>query len=662
MTPAEQEAGISYEQLGIKIGRVTGAYTRVYCPWCPERSAANQHRKELAVNLASGTWRCHHCGEIGGLKGEAHKRGIKPEQRIAGGTRIVSKPIRTAAPNKITKPIHTAAPAALDVLPEGQPQWMYDWCRDRRISKATVDAFGLTGHEFTDDKGQTQRAINFPYWVDGELVNVKRRIITTPNGKDFKLVTGADKSLFNIDRAEGAERVVIVEGEPDVLACHEVGWIAVTPPNGAPGKHVDKETGEVKIAAVGSKLDAFFEEKSAAVLKAAKRIVVAIDGDMEGEALAAAVIEHVGPERCWVVQWPEGCKDANDVLLKHGHERLEEVLSAARAADLPGITQLIDELDYLRGIRLHGYDSGYVIAAWPTFSEYFHVVLGSLITISGIPGNGKTSVVLDMFTKLAHEHGMRFGVFSPEAGNNGTLLGKLVQLVSDRPILPGTTGQISEEEMEAAAYWVNDHFWRIDAAAGGENDYGTLTVDQIIERLERLVLTKGINGAIIDPWNRLEAMRPGGMTETEYVAWAINKFSRFAKRHNVAMFIICHPHKMPDAKFGEEEPIPSPYHIAGSAHWYNMSDYILGVGRNKFTQPLNMTTVQIQKVREEGVAGRLGTVQFYYDGRSRRFVDDENAIPAHAGTNPYASPKRNRRLVEPVLAMPEHSGLEAAGD
>jgi twinkle protein len=165
-------------------------------------------------------------------------------------------------------------------------------------------------------------------------------------------------------------------------------------------------------------------------------------------------------------------------------------------------------------------------------------------------------------------------------------------------------------------------------------------VPQIIERLEKLVLTRGINGAIIDPWNRLEALRPNGMTETEYVAWALNQFSRFAKRHNVAMFIICHPHKMPEAKFGEEEPIPSPYQIAGSAHWYNMSDYIIGIGRNKYTEPKNMATVEIQKVREEGISGNLGRHCFFYDGRSRRFHDDEHSIPLQPGTASYTGMRK----------------------
>ena len=31
--------------------------------------------------------------------------------------------------------------------------------------------------------------------------------------------------------------------------------------------------------------------------------------------LESELIRHLGPERCWRVEWLDGCKDANDMLI-----------------------------------------------------------------------------------------------------------------------------------------------------------------------------------------------------------------------------------------------------------------------------------------------------------------------------------------------------------
>ena len=61
-------------------------------------------------------------------------------------------------------------------------------------------------------------AIQFPYMRDGELVNIKYR----SQGKAFRMVSGAEKILYNLDNA-GPDKVIVCEGEMDVLSLHEAG-------------------------------------------------------------------------------------------------------------------------------------------------------------------------------------------------------------------------------------------------------------------------------------------------------------------------------------------------------------------------------------------------------------------------------------------------------
>ncbi len=97
------------------------------------------------------------------------------------------------------------------------------------------------------------------------------------------------------------------------------------------------------------------------------------------------------------------------------------------------------------------------------------------------------------------------------------------------------------------------------------------SVVRFLERAKAAVLRKGINGLIVDPYNELEAGRPQGMTETEFVSQLISKCKRFAKVHGVTVFMVAHPTKISNPA-GGKEPVPGLYDISGSAHWRNKAD------------------------------------------------------------------------------------------
>jgi twinkle protein len=49
-----------------------------------------------------------------------------------------------------------------------------------------------------------------------------------------------------------------------------------------------------------------------------KQIIIATDNDAPGRILAADLARWLGPERCKFIEYPEGTKDLNDVLLSYG--------------------------------------------------------------------------------------------------------------------------------------------------------------------------------------------------------------------------------------------------------------------------------------------------------------------------------------------------------
>src|SRR5262249_32175987 len=149
--------------------------------------------------------------------------------------------------------------------------------------------------------------IAFPYFRNGELVNVKFRALTE---KAFAQVNDAEKILYGLDDIADVKTAIIVEGELDKLALEEAGIRnVVSVPDGAPNqvKAGEPDPEDAKFSYIANCAD---------YLDRLDRIILAVDNDGPGLALGEELARRLGKERCWRVRWPDSgdspCKDAND--------------------------------------------------------------------------------------------------------------------------------------------------------------------------------------------------------------------------------------------------------------------------------------------------------------------------------------------------------------
>src|SRR5262249_8516738 len=102
-------------------------------------------------------------------------------------------------------------------------------------------------------------------------------------------------------------------------------------------------------------------------------------------------------------------------------------------------------------------------------------------------------------------------------------------------------------------------------------------------------------GVVIDPWNELEHMRPQWMSETEYISESLSRIRRFARTYNCHVWVVAHPRILQRDKDGKR-PVPTPYDVSGSAHWYNKADNCITVWRDVASDS-KKAQIHIQKVR-----------------------------------------------------------------
>lgn len=562
---------------GIRIATTSDGQHRTTCPACSaQRKKARDPclSVEVSENGTKARYLCHHCGMSGGAGGEV--RDMRPR-----------KTYRRPKP-----------PVAL--TDRNGDEAMLSWFKARAIGDETVRAFGIhRARHWFPQFGEERDCLAFPYRWRGELTNVKYRARVTIDGKESKTFAqekDAEPTLYNADEIQ-ADELVIVEGEMDVLACWDAGLRSVVSlPNGA-AKSVDLN---------GKRLDAL--EAHADTLADVKRVVIATDSDEPGAALAEALSLRFGRDRCWRVRWPDGVKDANEMLARDGADALRAAVSSAAPWPVDGVHQPHEFAGEVEDLYF-GRVATPLSCGIRELDALWRIVPGTFNVITGIPNHGKSMFVDQVAVNLAQRSGWNFAVFSPEH-SPARHLARLAEKLIGKPFDDGPTTRMTHRELREAIDWLDQRFTFIRATDAAP------TIDWLIERFRWCAIRRGVNGIVIDPYNEIEASRSRDQTETEFVSLLISKLKRFAASHGATVFMVVHPTKLKRGDDGQE-PVPTLYDLSGSAHWRNKADSGVVIHRDFAA---DRTCVYVRKIREQPSHGTIGTAELVFDHRLRRLV------------------------------------------
>ena len=529
---------------------------------CPKCGEDRKNDKSLSVKIDGGVmlWNCHRCGWSGRYSPEAYKRPAKVSY-----TKPKMKPTGT-----------------LDVQ-------VIEWFSNRKIPQEvlTRNKIEVVTARFGDTSDV--RAIAFPYFREGQLVNVKYR----GPGKQFRMEPGAELTLYGLDDIDPS-CVYLVEGEIDKLSVETVGLKScLSVPNGA-GTNLDV------LGAIEYLLDPV------------KKFVLAGDADRAGEGLQERLIRRVGPERCWRATWPQGYKDANEVLCGLGAIALRDILEAATPIPIEGAFGLIDLAPELELLWKYGRPKG-VYCGWPALAEFYKPRTGQWTVITGTPNAGKSSFCRALLINLAKLHNWKFVVFPPEDCPPEEYWSLLLELCVGKPFNPGPTARMSWDEAYDGSKWIDEHFVILNPA-DGQRDF-----DNLMTLARAFVLRRGINGFVIDPWNRVEhGHRESNQTMTQYIEQSLVKLSALTKTYKLHNIVVAHPSKPQKDKEGRYR-LAGLYDINDSAAWHNMSDFGIVVHRDK-DDPNSPVQIHVQKVRSRW-CGSLGTAELFWDKVTGRYID-----------------------------------------
>lgn len=528
---------------------------KVVCPSCMN-SRTNKKDRALSIDVSSGIGFCHYCNVTYII--ETGRKEFEKMEKIYKRPKWENK---TDLSDKLVK----------------------DFKR-RQISQDTLKAMRVSeGIEKMPQKGNKPcNTVQFNFFLNSELVNIKYRT----GDKCFKLVSGAELILYNIDSLVGAKECIITEGEYDCLSYIECGFKSVVSvPNGA----------STNLSFLDDYIEEYFDD--------IETIYIAVDTDRKGILMREELIRRFGAERCKIVTYGKDCKDANEHLILYGKESLKITISNAEDIRIEGVFRARDYFEDLDALFESGFQKGYEIGH-SNFDNLCSFELGRLCVVTGIPGHGKSEFVDEIVTLLNLKYGLKFAYFSPENYPATYLYSKLMSKITgksfDKKYLP-------IKEYEEAKEYINENFYTIYP----KDDF---TLDEILSKAKYLVKKRGIKGLIVDPYNKLESNIPSGMNETNYISKQLDGLVNFAQKNNVLVFLVAHPRKM-QIKEGKPE-CPTLYDINGSANFFNKTDYGLSIYRDREE---NTVSVDVLKVKFKHL-GECGSARFKYNVTNGRYI------------------------------------------
>lgn len=569
-------------EFGSGQARVVGQELKfLICPYC---HGGPKHDKDtFAINLKTGAFNCKRasCGRSGNMitlhKDFGFSLGSGIDAYYDGMSRFRS----------FKKAQITIRPKAVEYL------------ESRGISRKVTEMYEITT-EAKDDN-----VLVFPFKDEaGVLWFIKYRKInynpeTDKGGKEW-CERDRKPILFGMDHCdpERSRTLVMTEGQIDSLSCTEAGIEnAVSVPLG--------KQGFTWVPHCWNFLCRFRE--------------LIVFGDCEhGEItlLKEMRIRFRGGVKHVRIEDYKGCKDANELLQKHGAEAVRQAVANAEMVPVKRLTNLKDveqvDLDKLEHIStgLQRLDS--VIGGF-----YY----GQLILTTGPRGDGK-STVASYFTAHALRQGVPAYIYSGEMPNYIVRAWLDEQLCGmDYRHYDPQSGkyEITKERIEEMQAWgPYSKLWLFDDVWTKQKDDDEEVTDEeerdvVLQTLEEAIVSYGIRFAVID--NLMTAMDFSAGTDLNQAqSLFVKNLAKLAKKYNIIIILVAHPRKgsVLSSKITNDD-------ISGTANITNLCDTVISYARPKKDEEGD----RVMTVLKNRMTGRIDATGFplYFEQRTRRISD-----------------------------------------
>lgn len=513
---------------------------------------------------------------------------------------------------------------------------VYAYWQKRCISPKTIDYLDIR----QDRDGNTL----FQYYdLSDVLCMVKVRKSEPCKKNKIWHLPGADTCniLYNINKINAAQPLIICCGEGDCAALIECGFMNTVSINGG-----DQNTHW--ITECWDFLQQFNE------------IVLVHDTDKSGQAFVQNVSPRLGEYRVKVVDLPPifqtgsgesvKIKDVNELLYYGGKEAVREAINNARDGEIAGL------IDYTKVKRFNMHDvGGFKSGLKPLDDALGKFYLSSTNLITGIASAGKSSFISTLACRSI-EQGYPVAIYSGELDN--LQLRNWIDFVH-----AGQRGLQQYYDGDKPYYVIrNDVYEKINKCYEGQmyffKDTYSQKTDDLLATAEAACRKYGVKTFFFDNLSSVDLA-----CEKDDNKWAkqedfIRKVVNFAKKWQVICFIVLHPRKLDTVRR------MNLFDLQGVVAAANLTMRILALYRvqpkdREGLKPMKGSVVlDVLKDRYGGANGK--EITLWYDEPSKRFYTDIETLDHRyqwdADTDygnlplPFGAPAMKNDLGEEVFA------------
>lgn len=432
------------------------------------------------------------------------------------------------------------------------------YCEKRNISKDTIDYVGVK---------ENNNCVVFEYRNElGEHLANKYRKTKKSEGPKMWFEKGTNvNTLFNMDKINISDPLLITEGEFDCLSAIESGFKnAVSIPSGVNGTNEWITNNWTFIEQ--------FEE-----------IIIWFDNDEAGIKGAREVFNRLPNNSVKIVRC-EVANDINELLHKYGKLAVLKQIEKASTPTLEGVATL----DMIEDFDVHEAET------LKTGIEYIDdkligMVFGSLNVLSGRNGSGKSTILNQIYIAEAIYQGYKTFLFSGELIGGNVKYWLLQTLANEEQFAEYTAKdghkykKVAIQAKEKIVNDMKDRFFLYDS-----DDY---RIEAIIEKMTILAKRYGVRVFVIDNLMTVESnLKDKYEAETDVV----KKLKNFAKKYNALVHLVAHPRKSMNDEIEKDD-------VAGSANITNLADYVTTISRAKDEEQEYDAILKILKNRHTGV-------------------------------------------------------------
>lgn len=558
---------------------------------CPKCKGGDGRQRSVYVNFSNGAFKCFRAscdykGQVMEATGQVvSRREYKPIPKERFGS------IRALREPDPSKPIYGKVET---------------WLRNTRgLTEKTIHSDDLAIREGvmmydTKGVGVPMDVIAFLYLDNQDVMMCKYR----SSDKRIRQEQGGVPTLYRLNHIKESDDCIITEGEFDALSFVEAGYdYSVSIPNGAADKAMDWIVNNIEH------------------LEFKKTIYLAVDMDEPGLALREELARRLGKTRCKIVTFPDGCKDANETLVKYGPQALANCVLSSTPYPIEGVVDIRDVFDVMEGIRKNGYPKG--AQTGTRLDDIITWHKGEITTVTGHANHGKTPFIINLICKLAIHSGWKSALFSPEYSSYAINAMSMIQTIIGRPVVQENTqgySYVSDAQFRYVSEYIRDMIKEI------RPDNANYNIDSILDIAEYLVSSMGLDMLVIDHWKTIDL--PNDMDQRNGSKEILNKLKRFAVANDVHVIIVAHPSSKQHLRASDDfnlTEITSLAQVAESGEFINLSDNGISIHRH-FDKAYTYnggradlyTSIRTLKIKNSWV-GRVGSTYWLFNYRSNRY-------------------------------------------